>query len=104
MSILQRIVDTKRGEVADLAPRRAELRARAADAPPARGFAAALRRPGEVRLQAEVKRRSPAAGEIRPGADPVETARAYREGGAAAVSVLTDREYFGGDLESLRRV
>ena len=104
LSILQRIVDTKRGEVADLAPRRAELRARAADAPPARGFAAALRRPGEVRLLAEVKRRSPSAGEIRPGADPVEVARAYESGGAAAVSVLTDREFFGGDLDALRRV
>ncbi|HEX2189708.1 MAG TPA: indole-3-glycerol phosphate synthase TrpC [Longimicrobiaceae bacterium] len=104
MSILQRIVDTKRGEVAALAPRRAELRARAADAAPARGFAAALRRPGEVRLLAEVKRRSPSAGEIRPGADPVEVARAYEAGGAAAVSVLTDREYFGGDLDALRRV
>lgn len=104
MSILQRIVDTKRGEVAGLAPLRAELRARAADAPPARGFAAALRRPGEVRLLAEVKRRSPSAGEIRPGADPVEVARAYQQGGAAAVSVLTDREYFGGNLDFLRRV
>ncbi|HEX8275173.1 MAG TPA: indole-3-glycerol phosphate synthase TrpC [Longimicrobiaceae bacterium] len=104
MSILQRIVDTKRGEVADLLPRLAELRSRATDAPPARGFAAALRRPGEVRLLAEVKRRSPSAGEIRPGADPVEVARAYEQGGAAAVSVLTDREYFGGDLEFLRRV
>lgn len=104
MSILQRIVEVKRGEVSDLAPRRAELRARAADAPPARGFAAALRRPGEVRLLAEVKRRSPSAGEIRPGADPVEVAQAYEEGGAAAVSVLTDREFFGGDLEFLERV
>jgi len=104
LSILQRIVEVKRGEVADLAPRRAELRARAADAPPARGFAASLRRPGEVRLLAEVKRRSPSAGEIRPGADPVEVARAYEEGGAAAVSVLTDREFFGGDLEFLERV
>ena len=97
-------MDTKRGEVAGLLPRLAELRSRATDAPPARGFAAALRRPGEVRLLAEVKRRSPSAGEIRPGADPVEVARAYERGGAAAVSVLTDREYFGGDLEFLRRV
>lgn len=104
MSILERIVATKRDEVAELAPRRGELRARAADSAPARGFAAALRRPGEVRLLAEVKRRSPSAGEIRAGADPVEVARAYEAGGAAAVSVLTDREYFGGDLECLRGV
>ncbi|HET7464777.1 MAG TPA: indole-3-glycerol phosphate synthase TrpC, partial [Longimicrobium sp.] len=103
-NILDRIVEVKRDEVRALAGRASELSSRANDAPPPRGFAAALRRPGEVRLLAEVKRRSPSAGEIRPGADPVEVARAYERGGAAALSVLTDRRFFGGELDFLVRV
>jgi indole-3-glycerol phosphate synthase len=103
-SILDRIVATKRDEVRHAVPRLAEYRDIALQADTPRGFAASLRRPGEVRLLAEVKRRSPSAGDIRPGADPVEVARAYVDGGAAALSVLTDRDYFGGDLEFLRAV
>jgi indole-3-glycerol phosphate synthase len=53
---------------------------------------------------AEVKRASPSAGEIAAGADAVAQARTYEAAGAAAVSVLTDAEHFGGSLEDLADV
>lgn len=102
--ILQRIVAAKRNEVALLEPDQAEWQARANDMAPARPFGAALQRPLEVRVLAEVKRRSPSAGEIRPAAEPGEVARAYEAGGAAAISVLTDGPFFGGSLHDLERV
>src|SRR4029078_4178998 len=49
-------------------------------------------------------RRSPSKGMIREGADPIEIARAYREGGAVAISVLTEEDYFAGSLDDLRQV
>jgi indole-3-glycerol phosphate synthase len=104
-SILDRIVATKRVEVAHGKIERpvAGLLALAHAAPPARGLAAALRRaPGQpVRVLAEIKRASPSAGPIRPGAVAAEIARDYAAGGAAALSVLTDRDYFDGALEFL---
>lgn len=99
--ILRRILATKRAEVEALRPRAGELEATAAKAPPARGFAAALVG-GCVAVIAEVKRRSPGAGEIRPGLDPGALAAEYAGAGASALSVLTDRDYFGGSLDDLR--
>jgi indole-3-glycerol phosphate synthase/phosphoribosylanthranilate isomerase len=63
-------------------------------------FADALAAPGLGAI-AEVKRRSPSAGDLRPNADPGELARAFEQAGAAAVSVLVD-ERFGGSWEDLR--
>jgi indole-3-glycerol phosphate synthase len=69
----------------------------------AHAFRAALARPG-VNVIAEFKRASPSKGLIRGGASAGETARAYERGGAAALSVLTEEDYFLGSLEDLREV
>lgn len=71
--------------------------------PPRRSFRAALLGP-DLHVIAEIKRRSPSAGDLAPGLDPVTQARAYASGGAAAISVLTEPQYFGGSLDDLRRV
>jgi indole-3-glycerol phosphate synthase/phosphoribosylanthranilate isomerase len=63
-------------------------------------FADALRQPGLATI-AEIKRRSPSAGDLRPDADPAQLARSFEQVGAAAVSILVD-ERFGGSWEDLR--
>lgn len=102
--ILSRIVQSKREEIAALGGRVGELRSRAGDQAAARGFRAALSDSDSVSLVAEVKRRSPGAGPIRPDLEPVELAQAYAEAGASAISVLTDGPYFGGSLDDLSAV
>ncbi|HUN78855.1 MAG TPA: indole-3-glycerol phosphate synthase TrpC [Solirubrobacteraceae bacterium] len=64
------------------------------------GFRAALTGP-EIAVIAEFKRRSPSAGELRPGAEPAGMVGAYERGGAAAASVLTEGPHFGGSLADL---
>ncbi len=78
----------------------AELRARARDAPPPRPFD--IRREGAVSIIAEIKRASPSKGPIREDIDPADLARRYARGGAAAISVLTERTFFKGSADDLR--
>ncbi|MEQ6901706.1 indole-3-glycerol phosphate synthase TrpC [Nocardioides sp. YIM 152588] len=81
----------------------AELRAMLADAPAPRDPMPHLRGPGSSVIS-EVKRRSPSKGDLADIPDPAALAREYAAGGAAAISVLTERRRFGGSLEDLREV
>ncbi len=77
------------------------LERRAAARDDYRGFARSLSRPG-VRVVAEIKRASPSLGDIRPNLDPAALARAYEAGGAAALSVLTEANFFKGSPDDLQ--
>ncbi len=104
MDKLTEIMAWKRREIAPrLRPvSEAELSRLAAVLPRPPSFAAALRRPdGRLAVIAEIKRRSPSAGEIRAGASAPEQARRYKVAGADALSVLTDAKFFGGELADL---
>lgn len=99
--ILRTIIATKRVEVARALQRESleSMRERALASPKPRNFFTALTRPRHhLRVIAEVKRASPSAGLIRPDLDPVKIARAYHDNGAAAISCLTDEQFFQGSL------
>ncbi len=103
--ILDEIIANKHTELAERRQQvpLPELRAHAESALLARDFGRAL--VGEsMALIAEIKRASPSRGELDTRADPSERAQVYAAGGAAAISVLTDVRYFGGDLDDLGSV
>jgi len=100
--ILAEIVEKKRGEVAALRSQANRLEAAVGNSPVVRDFLGGITSDEHVSLIAECKRRSPGAGLIQPDLKLETISRLYEEGGAAALSVLTDAPYFGGSLEDLR--
>jgi indole-3-glycerol phosphate synthase len=104
--ILTRILARKREELeaARVAVPLAEMQARARAAPPPRDFAGAIRAKiaaGRPAVIAEIKKASPSKGVLRADFDPAAIARSYEAGGAACLSVLTDRDFFQGAHEHL---
>ena len=106
MSVLEAILATKRDEITVLrAPSTRDLLRRTAlDAAPPRDFLGALSsRDAKLRVIAEFKRRSPSKGDLGINLDPIAVAINYAQGGAAAMSVLTDALHFGGSVADLQR-
>lgn len=106
MSVLDDILAGVRADVAERQQQIPldELRSRAARCPDAIDAVAALRGAGGVPVIAEVKRSSPSKGPLAAIADPAALARDYESGGAAAISVLTERRWFGGSIDDLAAV
>lgn len=106
MTILDRILTTKREEVQQLQLRYrdTELRDLAEQGPPVRSFIGALRANSPLALIAEIKKASPSKGVIEPNFQPLRMAQAYLAAGAAALSILTDVTYFQGSNAILEEV
>jgi indole-3-glycerol phosphate synthase len=106
MNILEKIVATKREEIAAAkgAVPESVVRQLAEAAPPPRDFFSLLAAPGPIRLIAEIKKASPSKGLIRSDFEPVSLAKEYELHGATCLSVLTDENYFQGNLSYLTQV
>jgi len=106
--ILKKIIARKREEIAEglRSVSLAEMAGRAKSAEPCRGFVQAMRAridAGEAAVIAEIKKASPSKGVIREDFRPAEIAASYERGGAACLSVLTDRDFFQGGNEYLQQ-
>ncbi len=104
-SILSKVLDYKKLEIAELKKRfsRSELETLAAEASPPRDFSSSLLRGVQPRIIAEIKKASPSKGVIAENFDPVLTAKQYQQNGAAALSVLTDENFFQGSLSNMQK-
>lgn len=102
--ILDDIIAYKKTELQEIKSqiKPADIKSRAFDSEPGRGFAQALSGNGGIRIIAEVKKASPSKGVIREDFDPIEIARTYEDAGASCISVLTDKKFFQGSPDYLR--
>lgn len=107
-TILDRIIETKKVEVASLKQNRFRLGLPITAEETScseRRFEASLRNASKIPVIAEIKRCSPSAGSIvGSSVDPINIAHQYESGNAACISVLTDEHYFGGSLFDLQKV
>lgn len=101
---LGRIIEETRERVAALRSQRLALESAVRTARPGPSFLDALNAGTDVSVIAEVKRRSPSKGAINATIDAAAQARAYRNGGARAISVLTEGAHFGGSAEDLEEI
>ncbi len=101
MTILERILEVKRAEIAAAKREVPQSELEKHLSSPPRDFAGALRAKNPAVI-AEIKRASPSKGVLRADFDPAAIARSYEQGGAACMSVLTDRQFFQGAPEHLR--
>lgn len=101
--MLDRIVAATRRRLPELQSREDDILRQAAETPPPPSFHSALSTEG-LAVIAEVKRRSPSRGNLAPDLDPATQAARYAAGGAAAVSVLTEPEFFSGSPADLTNV
>jgi indole-3-glycerol phosphate synthase len=104
--ILDEILANKKEELAETKRRTpfADIKAKALDAAPVRGFGKSISSDGEIRLIAELKKASPSQGIIREDFNPITIAGIYEESGASCLSVLTEKKYFQGSLVYLDQI
>lgn len=104
--ILKEIVQKKKEKIilAKQELPEADLKAKIASLSPTRPFLEAINKPRQIALIAEIKKQSPSRGVIRQDFDHLQIAKIYQEAGVQAVSVLTEEDYFGGNIKYINQV
>ena len=104
MNILEKIIETKKEELENYTQEYVKsLEEKAQKRKSVRDFKGALKSEG-INIIAEVKKASPSKGVIREDFNPIEIAKIYEKNGAKAISVLTDKQYFQGDIKYLEDI